>query len=161
MRFQTHLCQSHLHRGHYAEISASWAPVCEHVGLEISYLKTRRSTPAFGLSKSMGSCVVCCVVWLICCVMLSLLGVVPNSFSFIFHHLLYTTDFIFSFVFVDEETMNLLAGATRMPMRGKVYVSEDSFALRFWYGKISDRFCSELPHEWGFAERKNRKVLVL
>jgi len=87
--------------------------------------------------------------------MLSLLGVVPNSFSFIFHHLLYTTDFIFSFVFVDEETMNLLAGATRMPMRGKVHVSEDRFALRFWYGKISDRFCSELPHEWGFAERKN------
>jgi hypothetical protein len=57
--------------------------------------------------------------------------------------------------------MNLLAGATRMPMRGKVHVSEDRFALRFWYGKISDRFCSELPHEWGFAERKNRKVLVL
>jgi hypothetical protein len=45
-----------------------------------------------------------------------------------------------------------------MPMRGKVYVSEDSFALRFWLSKISDRFCSELPHEWGFAERKNRKV---
>ncbi len=48
-----------------------------------------------------------------------------------------------------------------MPMRGKVYVSEDSFALRFWNGKISDRFCSELPHEWGFAERKNRKVQFL
>jgi len=64
MRFQTHLCQSHLHRGHYAEISASWAPVCEHVGLKISYLKTYRSTPVLGLSNfGVVSCSVL-VVWL-------------------------------------------------------------------------------------------------
>jgi hypothetical protein len=93
--------------------------------------------------------------------MLSLLGVVPNSCSFIFHHLPYTTDFIFSFVFVDEERINLLAGATRMRMRGKVYVSEDSFALRFWYGKISDRFCSELPHEWGLLSGRIEKSQFL
>jgi hypothetical protein len=57
--------------------------------------------------------------------------------------------------------MNLLARATRMPMRGKVHVSEDRFALRFWYGKISDRFCSELPHEWGLLSGRIEKVFCV